>query len=42
LSERLADALAGPRGVRVPVELADKLAAVLMSEVQCDVAGVKL
>jgi hypothetical protein len=31
--ERLADALAGASSVRVPVQLPDKLAAVLMAEV---------
>ena len=41
LPERLADALAGTCGVRVPVQLADKLAAVLVPEVQCDVTGVE-
>jgi hypothetical protein len=42
LPERLTDTLTGPRGVRVPVQLPDELAAVLVPEVQRDVAGVEL
>jgi hypothetical protein len=42
LPERFAHPLAGPRGVLVPVQLADELAAVLMPEVQRNVASVEL
>jgi hypothetical protein len=42
LPEGLADALAGELGVRVPIELAHQLTAVLVAEVEGDVSRVEL